>query len=408
MLIQFSAQNTFSIKDKVVLSLLAGADKEHPSHLINLEDQKKKCLKASIIYGANASGKSNVINAFWYMVDFVLNSHEKQLGRPTGRIPFRFDKKCPSESSSFEVIFVQGKVRYAYGFSATETEVTEEYLYHYANGRQAVVFERKNTDEYRFTSDIDLQNSLKERNSPNKLYLSTAANWNYEKVKAAFAWFSECRIICKFSPTDAYGLNAALSMDKAYLDKIAKMLQVADLGIKALNLKEGIDEDSEKRIGQSRQWDMKFSLSAIHQVVGSDNSPELYSLDMGEESDGTNSYLQLIGIVQKVLEKGGLLVADEMDAHLHPLLSKHILTLFNSAEYNPYGAQLIFTSHNTNLLDLDILRRDQIWFTEKDERTAATDLFSLDDFSVRKDNKVERSYLLGKFGAVPFIKGGLQ
>lgn len=392
MLIQFSAQNAFSIKDKVILSLMAGADKEHPGHLIDLDNQKKRCLKASVIYGANASGKSNIINAFWYMVDFVLNSHEKQLGRLTGRIPFRFDKKCPSEPSSFEVIFVQDGIRYAYGFSATEAEVTEEYLFHYANGRQAVVFERKNTGEYRFTSDIDLQNNLKERNSPNKLYLSTAANWNYEKVKAAFAWFSDCSIICKFSPADSFGLNAALAMDKAYLDKVAKMLQIADLGIKALKFKERVDE----------------GLSTIHQVIGADNSTELYSLDMGDESDGTNSYLQLIGIVERVLEKGGRLVADEMDAHLHPLLTKHILSLFNSAEYNPRGAQLIFTSHNTNLLDLDILRRDQIWFTEKDERTAATDLFSLDDFSVRKDNKVERSYLLGKFGAVPLIKGGLQ
>lgn len=407
MLIQFSAQNTFSIKDKVILSLLAGTDKEHPTHLIDPGDSKKKFLKSSVIYGANASGKSNILNAFWYMVDFVLNSHEKQLGRPTGRIPFRFDKKCPANPSIFEVIFVQNGIRYAYGFSAMDSEVTDEYLYHYANGRQAVIFERKNTNEYRFTSDIDLQNSLKERNSSNKLYLSTAANWNYEKVKAAFTWFSECRIICKFSPADSYALNAALSMDKTYLDKIAKMLQVADLGIKALHLSEGIDEDSEKKAGKNRQWDMKYSLSAIHQVIGSDNLPELYSLDMREESDGTNSYLQLIGVVQKVLEKGGLLAADEMDAHLHPLLTKHVLSLFNSTEHNPYGAQLIFTSHNTNLLDLDIFRRDQIWFTEKDERTAATDLYSLDEFSVRKDNKVERSYLLGKFGAVPFIRGGL-
>jgi AAA15 family ATPase/GTPase len=111
MLIQFSAKNTFSIKDKVVLSLLASTDKEHSAHLIDLDDPKKKCLKATVIYGANASGKSNVINAFWYMVDFVMNSHEKQLGRPTGRVPFRFDKKCPSEPSSFEVVFVQDGIR---------------------------------------------------------------------------------------------------------------------------------------------------------------------------------------------------------------------------------------------------------------------------------------------------------
>ena len=128
---------------------------------------------------------------------------------------------------------------------------------------------------------------------------------------------------------------------------------------------------------------------------------------MTEESDGTNSYFRLIGVVKKVLDQGTLLVADEMDAHLHPLLTKHLVSLFNSAEFNPNNAQLIFTSHNTNLLDLDVLRRDQIWFTEKDEHTAATDLFSLYDFSIRKDAKVEKGYLIGRYGAIPFIRGGM-
>ncbi|WP_368248609.1 ATP/GTP-binding protein, partial [Intestinimonas butyriciproducens] len=116
---------------------------------------------------------------------------------------------------------------------------------------------------------------------------------------------------------------------------------------------------------------------------------------------------KLIGVVKKALDLGTLLVADEMDAHLHPLLTKHLVSLFDSTEFNPKGAQLIFTSHSTNLLDLDFLRRDQIWFTEKDEQTAATDLFSLYDFSIRKDTKVEKGYLIGRFGAIPFIKGGL-
>lgn len=129
---------------------------------------------------------------------------------------------------------------------------------------------------------------------------------------------------------------------------------------------------------------------------------------MAEESDGTNSYFKLIGIVKEVLDEGTPLVVDELDAHLHPLLTKHLVSLFNSVEFNPNGAQLIFTSHNTNLLDLDVLRRDQIWFAEKDELTAATDLFSLQAFSIRKDTKLEKGYLIGHYGAIPFIKGGLK
>ena len=128
---------------------------------------------------------------------------------------------------------------------------------------------------------------------------------------------------------------------------------------------------------------------------------------MAEESNGTNAYLELIGLVYKTLESGGIFVADEIDAHLHPLLTEQIVALFNSEKSNPKNAQLVFTTHNTNLLDLDILRRDQIWFTEKDEQTSVSELFSLDDYSIRKDSKVEKKYLLGRFGAIPVFRGGL-
>ena len=157
----------------------------------------------------------------------------------------------------------------------------------------------------------------------------------------------------------------------------------------------------------SQRSDIFANIDAIHTVHDANGNACSYALNMAEESDGTNSYFKLIGVVKTALDLGTLLVADEMDAHLHPLLTKHLVSLFDSTEFNPKGAQLIFTSHSTNLLDLDFLRRDQIWFTEKDEQTAATDLFSLYDFSIRKDTKVEKGYLIGRFGAIPFIKGGL-
>ncbi len=333
-----------------------------------------------------------MLNAFWFMVNFVLTSHEKQLNKPTERVPFKFDRESVKKPSSFEVVFIHNGVRYAYGFSATETEVTEEFLYHYPNGRQAVIFERKNKDEYRFTSDIDTQNSLKERNSTNKLYLSTAANWNYDKVKPVFEWFASCSITCRFSRTEAYGIDAVDLKDDDYRASIASMLQVADFGIKSLE----INDRSGKLntlLGKVLM-NVYANVDAVHQVEASSGQAESYPLNMTEESDGTNSYFSLIGIVKKALEKGELFVVDEMDSHLHPLLTRNIIALFNSDEHNQKGAQLIFTSHNTNLLDLDIFRRDQIWFTEKNEKTAATDLFSLFDFSVRKDAKLEKSYLL--------------
>ena len=148
------------------------------------------------------------------------------------------------------------------------------------------------------------------------------------------------------------------------------------------------------------------NVEAVHQVKNADGEFAMYPLSMAEESTGTNIYFRLIGEVEKALQTGCLLVADEMDAYLHPLLTQHLVSLFNSTENNPLGAQLIFCSHNTNFLNLDLMRRDQIWFTEKDENTGATDLYSLVDFSVRKEAKVEKGYLLGRYGAIPFIKGG--
>lgn len=398
MLIQFSVENYLSIKDKVVLSLLASRDNEHPEHLIL--DGNKNYLKSAVIYGANASGKSNVLNAFWFMVNYVLTSHNQQVHKAIDRIPFKFDKETPARPSSFEVIFTANGIRYAYGFSVTDKAVVEEYLYYYPNGRQAIIFERKDTTDFRFTVDIDEQNTLKERTSANKLYLSVASNWSYVKVIPVLEWFASCQIITKNSVADAYGLEAEQLKDDDYRRVIASMLRIADFGIQSLQVRDS-DPISSKR------GDIFTNVDAVHTVQDVEGNISSYTLNMTEESDGTNSYFKLIGVVKKALDLGTLLVADEMDAHLHPLLTKHLVSLFNSAEFNPKGAQLIFTSHNTNLLDLDVLRRDQIWFTEKDEQTAATDLFSLYDFSIRKDAKVEKGYLIGRYGAIPFIKGGM-
>lgn len=398
MLIQFSVENYLSIKNRVVLSMLASRDKEHPEHLIT--DGNKNCLKAAVIYGANASGKSNVLNAFWFMVNYVLTSHNQQLHKTIDRSPFKFDREMPARPSSFEIIFTIGGIRYAYGFSVTDTAVTEEYLYYYPNGRQALIFERKNTKDFRFTIDIDEQNMLKERTSANKLYLSVASNWSYAKVIPVLEWFASCQILTKNSVADAYGLEAEQLKEDGYRNVIASMLRVADFGIQSLQMC-----DSDYILSQ--RGGIFTNIEAVHTVQDTSGNLLSYALNMTEESDGTNSYFKLIGIVKKALDQGTLFVADEMDAHLHPLLTRHLVSLFDSMEFNLHGAQLIFTSHSTSLLDLDLLRRDQIWFTEKDEQTAATDLFSLYDFSVRKDTKIEKGYLIGRFGAIPFIRGGL-
>lgn len=397
-LIQFKVENYRSIKGQVVLSMLASKDQGHDEHVIDV-GSKERYLKSSIIYGANASGKSNLLLAFYFMVNYVLTSHERQLNIPTGRIPFKFDSATPEKPSVFEVVFIAEQIKYVYGFSANDQKIIDEYLYYYPNGRKAIVFEREDTDNYRFTSDVELQERLKERNTHNKLYLSTAANWNYKKILPVFDWFASCRVL-NTRLESAYGTNGADLLDDKYREKIARLLSVADFGIQALKIKDGATSFTGVLTG------ILDNVEAVHQVKNKNGECASYPLNMSEESTGTNTYFRLIGEVEKALETGCLLVADEMDAYLHPLLTQHIVSLFNSADNNPHGAQLIFSSHNTNFLDLDLMRRDQIWFTEKDENTGATDLYSLVDFPVRKDAKVEKGYLLGRYGAIPFIKGG--
>ena len=296
MLIQFSVENFLSIKEKIILSMLASKDMEHPEHLIL--GTNKNYLKSVVIYGANASGKSNVLNAFWFMVNYVLTSHNQQLHKSIERSPFKFDKETPSLPSSFEVIFTADGIRYAYGFSATDKAIVEEYLYYYPNGRQALIFERNETKRFRFTVDIDEQTQLKERTSANKLYLSVASNWSYSKVIPVLEWFASCQIITKNSIADAYGLDVEQLKDDDYRRVMASMLRVADFGIQSLQLR-----DSEP-IAAALHENAFTNFEAVHTVQDIDGNSASYTLNMSEESDGTNSYFKLISIVKKAVDHG--------------------------------------------------------------------------------------------------------
>ena len=295
MRIQFRAENFLSIKDSVVLYQLSSKDNEHPEHLI--VDGSKRYLKSAVIYGANASGKSNVLHAFWFMVNYVLTSHNQQLHKAIERSPFKFDRKTPSRPSCFEVIFTANGIRYAYGFSVTDKAVIGEYLYYYPNGRQAIIFERQNTSDFRFTVDVDEQSMLKNRTSPNKLYLSVASNWSYSKVIPVLEWFASCRIITKYSAADAYEFEAEQLKDDGCRHMIiASMLRGADFGIHSLQMRN-------LEPATSQQGDIFTNIEVIHTVQDTEGNTSSYTLNMAEESDGTNSYFKLIGVVKKVWMK---------------------------------------------------------------------------------------------------------
>ena len=393
MLAQFRVGNYLSFRHNPLFYMRACKDKEHPEAVAEL-GANGRLLKACVVIGANASGKSNFMNAMRFMVDYVLNSHLKQLNQVTGRTAFKFDPETLGMPSTFEVVFVQGRVKYEYGFALNDTEVTDEYLYHYPHGRKALIFERSHINEYRFTTDIDLQSSLKDRNTANKLYLSTAANWNYEKVIPIFKWFSSWKFIDQSIFGQASEESAEKLRDGEYRNKISKMMKAVDSSISSLQLTEG-------RTGFGRALDVYDHIEVVHHVVAEDGKENVYTLNMAEESRGTRAYFDLIGLVYNTLDTGGILIADDMDAFFHPLLTRQIVALFNSDQHNPRNAQLIFTTKNTNLLDLSLLRRDQVWFSEKWDPESLTDVYPLIEYSVRKDMSLEKCYLQGRFGGVP-------
>ncbi len=393
MLAQFRVGNYLSFKHNHLFYMRACKDKEHPEAVAEL-GANGRLLKACVVIGANASGKSNFINAMRFMVNYVLNSHLKQLNQVTGRTAFKFGPETLGMPSTFEVVFVQGRVKYEYGFALNDTEVTDEYLYHYPHGRKALIFERSHINKYRFTTDVDLQSNLKDRNTANKLYLSTAANWNYEKVIPVFKWFSSWKFIDQSIFGQASEESAEKLRDGEYRNKISKMMKAVDSSISSLQLTEG-------RTGFGRALDVYDHIEVVHHVVAEDGKENVYTLNMAEESRGTRAYFDLIGLVYNTLDSGGILVADDMDAHFHPLLTRKIVALFNSDQHNPRNAQLIFTTKNTNLLDLSLLRRDQVWFSEKWDPESITDVYPLIEYSVRKDMSLEKCYLQGRFGGVP-------
>lgn len=394
MLAQFRVGNYLSFKHNPLFYMRACKDKEHPEAVAEL-GANGRLLKACVVIGANASGKSNFINAMRFMVNYVLNSHLKQLNQVTGRTAFKFDQETLGMPSTFEVVFVQGRVKYEYGFALNDTEVTDEYLYHYPHGRKALIFERSHINKYRFTTDVDLQSNLKDRNTANKLYLSTAANWNYEKVVPVFKWFSSWKFIDQSIFGQASEESAEKLRDGEYRSKISKMMKAVDSSISSLQLTEG-------RTGFGGTLTGVYDhIEVVHRVIAEDGKESVYSLNMAEESRGTRAYFDLIRLVYNTLDSSGILVADDMDAHFHPLLTRQIVALFNSDQHNPRNAQLIFTTKNTNLLDLSLLRRDQVWFSEKWDPESITDVYPLIEYSVRKDMSLEKCYLQGRFGGVP-------
>ena len=394
MIVQFSIKNYRSIKAEIVISMLAGANTELENELIVIDGKKQhRLVRVASIYGANAAGKSNVLLAMQTLQDMVMGKSAQLLkDKPLPYDPFAFDDNGPQTPTEFGVIYYYNGIKYEYSFAYNQERIVSESLYHWPNGREAEIFSREGY-AYSFKENQKEQQTLAGRTPNNRLYLVSSNEWNSPQTELAYKWFTE-----KLTPFDSHAKTDAtitLLKDKTSnypsLVRIIRAFLQADLGI--------VDFSIVDPSGTPSVW-------VTHQSKN-DKGERRFELPLEQESTGTQRFFARIGPWLNALEKGGILFVDELEGSMHPLLTRQLIRMIQDPEINTNNAQLIFTTHDVTLLDLSLLRRDQIWFAEKDPDTLGTDIFSMWDFSVRKDENIQRGYLLGKYGAIPFIGGDL-
>lgn len=401
MLQQFSVTNHRSIRERTTISLLATRDSSLRDCILSPDETQRASRSASrpygskalvpvlALYGANAAGKSNLIHALLLMRSFVAGEHARPLkDAPLPQEPFAFTEGN-SLPTTLEVIYYFEGIKYAYGFSFDRKKIIEEYLYHWPNGREALIFSRTGNN-YQFRENISEQQTLAGRTPENRLYLVSSNEWNCPQTAKAYLWFTR-----KLSDLSGETLSfdqtlAALKQGENLKGKILHEMLVADLGIVDIRISDSSD------IPQ---------ITMVHQLQTTEGDVKQYPLLLSQESQGTQRFFSRIGSWIQALEMGGVLIVDEIEASLHPLLTRHLIETIQDKSVNRNQAQLIFTTHDVGLLDQNLLRRDQIWFAQKDEKTAETEIYALTDFSPRKSENISKGYLQGRYGAIPFIGG---
>ena len=346
---------------------------------------------------------------------FILSSaKESQEGEKIDATPFMFSRQSSSNPSEFEVMFIQDDIRYQYGFGVNSERVTGEWLFDYPEGRAQRWFERNYIPEakkdiwYFGPKFTGLRKGWQEATRSNALFLSTAIQLNNEQLKPVFNWFDrKLRVI---NQGEISSLFSAAECEKEERKKrILQFMNVADLSITNISLekKEFSMDDLPTDIPQSLKEEIARDLKGekLTQVLfmhpSSDNGEDA-SLKFHEESAGTQKLFALAGPWLDVMDNGFVLFVDELDTSLHPIMVRFLLNLFHNLEVNRHKAQLVFTTHDTTVLDQTFIRRDQVWFVEKDDRNS-TRLYPLSDYKPRKGEALQKGYLYGRYGALPFL-----
>lgn len=415
MLIQFSVENFASYKKKAVLSLEPSYDTEHPENVSALDAYR--ALNTIAIYGANASGKTRLFQALTFATIIIRGSNSSQVNQALPVLPFKLDKESTKKPSKFEFIFVASdRNRYVYGFSADTKMIYEEYLYVYKTQRPTMIFERKRNHDFAFTIAMEKElRPLVQWNTENKLFLATATMWNAESTRIPFQWLAES-VYTFTDPSYMYDFTIGRykgEKSKEYVAFTERLLKKADINVAHIHFKVNkVGEDRDGFVpgrlayGQNTPAQQEqIEVHMEHEVKGKRGKIEKYQLGIQEESLGTSQLFFMGPILKDAFDYGKTIVIDEIDRSLHTFIFKYLVDLFHNPDINKNRAQLIFTTHDTGLLSLETFRRDQIYFTEKDNDTGGSELYSLDDFPVRKKENIEKGYLLGRYGAIPFIVG---
>ena len=414
MLVEFRVTNFRSIRDEQVLSLVASSDKSLRDTHVHETGLKAVpgVLRSAAIYGANASGKTNVIRALKYMRDVVLESATKVQPEQTYNVQsFRFDQDTKEGSTDFEITFLKDGLRHEYGFSMNQKRFLSEYLTVYKSAKPQHWFDRwydESTDDdvYEYKTGLTGPKQVwEEATRPNALFLSMASQLNSKKLRSIYEWFAESLVIFnedqKLSPD--YTVKAIT--EQKTREKVCEFIAAADISV------DGIDIEPMKVASKAFHFDLEAGKTEVH-----DEEVEQYAIrfhhrsDAGDatfefmdESAGTRNLFILAGPVLDILKGGKTLVIDELDTSLHPLIVHYFVKLFHNDETNQGNAQLIFSTHDVSLLDAaGLFRRDQIWFTNKGN-DQATKLVGLSEYKIRKDKARERGYLSGRYGGSPFL-----
>ena len=420
MLLEFRVKNFRSLRDEQVFSMVASKDKDQlQTHTSPTEVlAASRALNTAAIYGANASGKSNLVKAIQFMRGVVVESAALTQPGQTydGLHSFRLDDEVADTPTEFEVSFISEGVRYEYAFSMTRHQIVGEHLKVYKAFKPQLWFSRDYDDAershiYKFGPALKGDKKLWERSTrENALFLSMAAQLNSAMVKPVFDWFLKDLVIFNEWSAPILDYTVQRISDPKTKEHIVQFLKSADISV------DDIEVETKTVKGHNFQIDLATGLSEkrsqdIEQTkifFKHRTRQGIVRFEIPEESHGTRVFFELAGPLLDILQNGKTVFFDEIERGLHPKLVEQIIALFHNPEVNLNGAQLIFTTHNTVLLDVyGLLRRDQIWFVEKDVEQA-TSIFPLTDFSPRKGEAIGRGYLQGRFGGLPFFENGLR